>query len=127
MDSQTVALPPDLLKAAQVLAETLLRAEPIAAYQKARARLDADSEARALLERFLVAQAELRIRQARGMVTQVDVHKLRTLQREVQASSTLIAYVEAQQAAMAFLPEVNREISQLLGVDFASLAGPASC
>jgi hypothetical protein len=36
-------------------------------------------------------------------------------------------YALAQQEALAYLPQVNQTISELLGVDFAALAGPASC
>jgi len=36
-------------------------------------------------------------------------------------------FAMAQQEAVAYLPQVNLEISEMLGVDFASLAGPGSC
>lgn len=127
MNSSTVTLPPELLAAAESLADGLLRAGPVAAYRQAKARLDANPDARALLERFSAAQADLRFRQSRGTVTHADVDHLRALQREVQLNRAIVDYAETQQAAIAYLPEVNLEISQLLGVDFASLAGPASC
>ncbi len=127
MSDSTVMLPPDLLAATETLAEQLLNAEPIVLYHQAQARMEADPQARALLERLTAAQSELRVRQARGMVTQDDIGHLRALQREVQSNSVIMDYAAAQQAAIAYLPEVNQEISQLLGVDFASLAGPASC
>ena len=127
MDTSTVTLPPELLAATESLADSLLRAGPIAAYRRAKARLDADPHAHALLERFSAAQADLRFKQSRGTVTQADVDHLRALQREVQSNRAIMDYAETQQAAIAYLPEVNLEISQLLGVDFGSLAGPASC
>lgn len=39
----------------------------------------------------------------------------------------IMDFAETQQLASAYLPEVNQEISQLLGVDFASLVRPAGC
>jgi len=120
-------LPDDILTTAEQLAAAILRATPIAAFQQAKARLDADAHARELLERFSRTQAELRVRQSRNVITQADVDQLRTLQREVQSNQRIMDYAETQQAAIAYLPAVNQEISQLLGVDFASLAGPASC
>ena len=125
MATETVTLPPAVLTAAERLATTLAGAEPIAAYHRAKERLEADSDARDLLESFSSAQAHLR--QSRSRVRQADVEHLRALQNEVQANSIIMAYAEAQQAAMDYLPEINKEISQFLGVDFAALAGPASC
>jgi len=99
----------------------------MAAYQQAKERLNADIRSRELLERYSRTQTELRVRQSQNAVTQADVDQLRALQREVQANRKIMDYAETQQAAIAYLPAVNQEISQLLGVDFASLAGPASC
>lgn len=118
---------PDLLMATESLAETLLHSEPIRDYHQAKACLDADPEARALLERLASAQNEFRIRQSNGGLTQADIDSLRDLQRQVQANNLIIRFAETQQAAIAYLPEVNKEISQLLGFDFAGMAGPASC
>jgi len=120
-------LPPDVLAAIEALAENLLHAEPLVRYHQAHARLEADRRARDLLERFAAAQADLRVHQARGTVTQAAVEELRVLQNQVQANRVIMDYAATQQAAIAYLPEVNQEISELLGVDFAALAGRASC
>lgn len=127
MNTNTVNLPPNILSATEHLAAAILQAKPVAAYQKAIARLDADSEARELLERFMQAQTDLRMGQARNTVTQADIDQIRALQRQIQSNQKIMDYAEAQQKAVEYLPAVNQEISQLLGVDFASLAGPASC
>ena len=127
METSNTILPPDLLEATETLALTLLSAEPIMVYHQAKARLDSDSEARDLLERFSKAQRDLRQRQGNGGVTEADMSRVRTLQHAVQANRVIMDYAETQQAAIAYLPDVNQEISQLIGVDFASLAGPASC
>jgi cell fate (sporulation/competence/biofilm development) regulator YlbF (YheA/YmcA/DUF963 family) len=127
MTTDSVILPPALLVAAERLATTLAGVEPIAAFRQAKKRLEADPNAGELLERFQSVQADLRVRQARGTITQADVTRLRMLQRAVQSNQLIVEYAEAQQAATAYLPEINQEISQLLGVDFASLAGPVSC
>jgi cell fate (sporulation/competence/biofilm development) regulator YlbF (YheA/YmcA/DUF963 family) len=121
------SLPDEILTAAEQLAAAILHAEPVAAYHQAKARLDGDAQARELLERFLKAQSEIRVSQSRNAVTQSDVDQLRALQRQVQSNRIIIDYAETQQTAMTYLPDVNQEISQLLGVDFASLAGQSSC
>lgn len=127
MDDTRVQLPPELLIATEKLAEILIHAEPIAAYKRAKARLDSDKEANALFELLSNAQAELRTRQMSGSVIQKDIDALRALQGEVQSNRVIRNYAKTQQAAIAFLPQVNQEISQLLGLDFASLALPANC
>lgn len=121
------SLPDEILIAVEQLADAILRAEPIAAYLQAKAHLDSDTQAHELLEHFLKIQSDLRMRQSRNAVTQSDLDQLRTLQREIQANRIIVDYAETQQAAIAYLPGVNQEISQLLGMDFAALAGPASC
>ena len=127
MDASNITLPPSVAAALDARVEQVRRAEPIQRYYQAKARLDADPQAGALLARFSTAQADLRFRQSRGQVAQADVNQLRALQRQVQSNRAIMDYAETQQMAMAFLPEVNQEISELLGLDFASLAGPASC
>jgi cell fate (sporulation/competence/biofilm development) regulator YlbF (YheA/YmcA/DUF963 family) len=127
MVTKVITLPENISTATEQLAAAILRAEPIAAYQQAKARLDADPEAHELLERLTRAQADLRMRQTKNAVTQADLDQLRDLQRQVQSNQRIMDYAETQQMAISYLPAVNQEISQLLGVDFASLAGPASC
>ena len=118
---------PDLMTATQALAENLLASEPFALYQQAHARFDADPEARGLIERLSQTQADLRRRQTSRGVTQADVARLRTLQSEVQSNPVIVDYASTQQAAIAYLREINQEISLLIGSDFAALAGKSSC
>lgn len=127
MQTSPSTLPPELLAATQSLAETLLYSEPMVRYHQAKSRFDADLQARALLERLSAAQADLRVRQSNSGIPQTDIEQLRALQREVQSNPVIMEYAHSQQAAIAYLPEVNRVIGEMLGVDFASLAGPASC
>ena len=118
---------PDLMAATRALAENLLASEPFALYQQAYARFDADPQARGLIERLSQAQADLRRRQMGRGVTQTGVDQLRALQREVQSNDVIVDYVTTQQSAVAYLREINQEISQLIGSDFAALAGRSSC
>jgi cell fate (sporulation/competence/biofilm development) regulator YlbF (YheA/YmcA/DUF963 family) len=127
MDNSNLNLPSTLLTATERLAAAMTSAEPIAEYRQAKARLDNDPQARDLLECVSSAQSDLRMRQVNGNISQADLDHLRTLQRQAQSNRVIMYYAESQQAAIAYLPQVNQEISQLIGVDFASLAGPASC
>jgi cell fate (sporulation/competence/biofilm development) regulator YlbF (YheA/YmcA/DUF963 family) len=127
MKNEAIILPPAVLAATESLVAALVGAAPIAAYRRAQERLEADPQAASLLKNFSDAQTEMRLRQSRGTVAQTTVDRLRLLQRQVRSNPIIMEYAESQQAAMAYLPEVNAEISQMLGMDFASLAGPVSC
>ncbi len=127
MNSNKPTLPATLLAATEDLAMQLLASEPFTAYHAARGRFNADAGARALLQRLSQAQAELRQKQMRQTVAQSDVDQLRALQSAVQADRTIADYMHAQQMAVGFLREMNQEISELLGVDFAALAKRPGC
>lgn len=127
MNTNLTKFPPGLLATTKALAETLLHSEPMLAYHQAKTHLERDAESSTFLERLSTAQNEFRASQSNGFVTQADIDHLRVLQNEVYANKTIMQFVETQQAAIAYLPEVNKEISQLLGFDFAGMAGPASC
>jgi cell fate (sporulation/competence/biofilm development) regulator YlbF (YheA/YmcA/DUF963 family) len=127
MNTEPMALPASLTVALETLAAALARSEPMAAYHQAQANLEADPASLNLLQLFSMAQSELRLRQTDGTMTPANVGRLRDLQNQVQANPTIMAYARAQQAALAYLPEVNLEISQLLGPDFAAVAGPFGC
>jgi cell fate (sporulation/competence/biofilm development) regulator YlbF (YheA/YmcA/DUF963 family) len=115
----------DFLTATEALAENLAPSEPIVVYRDSRERLDADGPAQALLQRLEQFQTEIRANQVRGAVAQADVKRLQTLQREVQSNPAINTYATTQQAAVAYLREINTEISQLLRIDFAALARPS--
>lgn len=123
----STTIPSELLAATRTLAAALTQAEPINAYRAARARLDADPIAHGLFARVATVQADLRVRQARNTLTQADIDQLRALQRQAQVNDVVMDYMAAQQAAMAYLPDVSQEISRLIGVDFGALIGRSSC
>jgi cell fate (sporulation/competence/biofilm development) regulator YlbF (YheA/YmcA/DUF963 family) len=113
---------PELEAATEALAAALAAAPPLTAYQQAEARLEAEPASQALLQDLLTRQGQLRQKQASGRITRADIDALRSLQNAVQANTTIMDYVTAQQDALAYLPEVNQSISQWLGIDFAALS-----
>jgi len=120
-------LSPDLLAASTILADNLARSEPIWTYHQAQASLSQDAEATALLERYNRGVTEWRARQRQGQTTPAEADQLQALQQTVRADATISEVARAQQAALAYLREINREISQLLGFDFAALSRRAGC
>ncbi len=127
MNSPELDLTPALLAAAEKLAETLGRIEPIAAFQRAKARYDADTEVQSIIEQYTAARTDLQLRQANGSITQADLNRLRDLQRQVQANAVVVDFVGTQQVAAVYLSDVVQELDELIGMDFASLASPSTC
>ena len=125
MTMQDITILAALQAAADSLGQSLLQAEPVAGYHRAETRLTADAHASALLQELLDLQAELRRQQ--GDVTDAAIDRLRYLRHEVEASPTITAYLESQDAATAYLREVNQTLSQWLGLDFSALAQRGGC
>jgi cell fate (sporulation/competence/biofilm development) regulator YlbF (YheA/YmcA/DUF963 family) len=119
---------PEALAAATDALATALRASPLLEeYAAAEEALAADATATTLLEQFSAAQRTLQARQADGSITQFDLNTVRTLQRELEMSAPIADYITAQQEALEQLSEVNDDLSQLLGMNFAQLARRSSC
>ena len=120
-------LSPELQEATQSLIENLLASEAFTHYQETRKLINEDEEARTLMERLSNAQSTVRQQQVNGNVGQAEVDSLRLIQQRVLRNPTILDYAQAQQEAVEFLREINGEISQLLGIDFASFANHATC
>lgn len=120
-------LSPSMQEATNVLIDNLLASEAFILYQQALTRLNNDHQARAILEQLSQAQANLRKKQADGTTTQADIDTLRALHEQVQRNSVITNYAQTQQNAINQLQEINDEISQLLGINFASFANHTTC
>ena len=100
--------------------------QPFAGLAEAQLALEADAETSALLRRFKTVQASLREKQMRNALTEENIRDFRAIRTQVGNSPLIRALTEAQREAIRFLQEVNARLSELLGLDFASLARPAS-
>jgi cell fate (sporulation/competence/biofilm development) regulator YlbF (YheA/YmcA/DUF963 family) len=125
--SETINFPPELYQATESLYQNLVASRPFLAYHQSQEKMNSDLQARALMERMSTLQNELRRKQGSNSVTQADVAELRAVQDQVQVNAIIMDFARSQQEAVAFLREINQEISQLLGVDFAALAKQNSC
>ncbi len=123
----TQIIPEMLYQATQSLAENLAASEPFVQCAQARQAFDADANAQSLLKDISSIQGEIRQKQQRSQVTQADIDVLRALQQQAQSNETIMQYANTQQTAVTFLREINAEISQLLGVDFAALSKNTGC
>ena len=116
-----------LQQATEQLGRALRASAPMKAYLDASTNLETDVEATGLLDELAQRQAALRVKQNDGGLTQAAIDDLRALQFRDQTQPTIAAYLQAQQDVRALLPQINYEISQLLGVDFAALARKSGC
>jgi len=121
MTSAQNAISATILEATSSLAENLVQSEPFLRLQAADRRLHADQEAMHLLAEFAELQQKIRAQHDSGAMTESDIQRLRELQRIISTNDAIQDHSLAQELAIAFLREVNQEISNLLGVDFASL------
>jgi cell fate (sporulation/competence/biofilm development) regulator YlbF (YheA/YmcA/DUF963 family) len=108
------------------LADNLAQSEPFLRYKTAEEKLRADHKALNLLEDLSVLQQNIRQNQYLNAVTEKDILELRKLQNAVATNEIIQEYQTTQEQAILFLIEVNQEISQLIGIDFASLARRSS-
>jgi len=120
-------LSPQLQEATQLLVEHLLASEAFTQYQNARNDMDANQEAHALMDQLGKSQARVRQMQAKSQVNQAEIDSLRLLQQRVLRNPVILDYLGSQQEAVNLLRDVNREISELLGINFASFANHATC
>jgi len=120
-------LPSPLQEATRSLIDYLLASEVWIRYQKAYAQFNENEEAQVLLEQLTQAQSRLRQKQGKGEVNQAEVDSLRLLQERVQRNSVIMTYAQSQQEAIHFLREINNEVSQWLGINFASFANHSTC
>ena len=120
-------LPSPLQEATRSLIDHLLASEVFLRYQKAYAQFNENEEAQVLLEQLTQAQSRLRQKLGKGEVNQAEVDSLRLLQERVQRNSVIMTYAQSQQEAIHFLREINNEVSQWLGINFASFANHSTC
>lgn len=117
----------ELQEVTQSFIENLLASEAFMHYQEARKLMGEDEEVHTLMERLSNAQATVRQKQVSGNVGQAEVDSLRLIQQRALRNPVILDYAQAQQEAVEFLCEINGEISQLLGIDFASFANHTTC
>lgn len=112
---------------ARELALQLLEIPSLKRYREAKRALDEDQEAQALLSGFMVKQRMLYIKQQENTLTLEDIQELRELQGQISNHPAITAFFQAQEEAQSYIrEEVNPVLSELLGIDFGSLAGPAA-
>ena len=118
----------ELYDAADALGLALCQTAAVSAYQAASAALDADANARRLLDDLRERQAELaRLQQSGLLPSQEQIGALRLSQSAVRSSTTAMDHLRTTNEVKAYLPMVATHITRALGTDYGALVAPASC
>ncbi len=120
-------LQPEISEAALKLGNYLISSEPYVRYARAEQSMDKDDEVRSLMPRLAEAQERVRKAQVNGTINTDDLQALSELRLQVKAIPVIKDYNASQQELAKFLQEINTEISQLLGINFALIARHSSC
>lgn len=127
MGPQTVLVSPQLRQAAEELAASIMRSGPFTAYAAAQARLEEDKHARDLLDAVVEVEWDVRRMQAEGTMTREDIDRLRSVRTLASSDPVVVELETARRGVAAYLPQVNRLITEALGVDIAVLSRAGGC
>jgi cell fate (sporulation/competence/biofilm development) regulator YlbF (YheA/YmcA/DUF963 family) len=127
MTTQNTIIEGNLGIALNTLAKNIQYTEPVNRFLTAKENFDQDSSARKIMEELSEQQRMIRQKQTANSISADDLEKLRSLQVKAQENKTISTFAFAQQEAIGYLRELNTEISNLLGIDFASLAKNTNC
>lgn len=120
-------LSPTMQEATNAFNSNLLASEAFIQYHQSQTLLDHDSKAQALLNQLSQTQTDLRKKQAENNLSKDEIDSLRALQTQARENDVIQRYADAQQEVIKFLREINDEINQLLGIDFASFTKRSGC
>ena len=117
-----------LHEAAVDFGRALRQAPPVAAYRATADALEADPIAKRLLSDLRDQQIALgRLQQAGLTPSQGQIDGLRLCQAAVRSNETIMAHLRATNDVKAFLPTAAKQVSAVLGIDYATLVAPTTC
>lgn len=107
----------------QTFIETVKDSETYEEFVAANERLEADSEAMALLQEYQQKKQQMQ----RGGSDDATMSELRELRAEMDDNETIQAQQAAQEAFVALLQETNDLVSEQIGREFAQSLGGGCC
>jgi len=116
---KNLILSEEIKSSLQEFAEKLITTSFFQTFQQSRSSLTADQEALDLLQRWNEKQRELSEIASERDLREEDFLEVETIREEIFKNTTLMNYFKAQDELVTFLKEVNRELSNILGFDFA--------
>ena len=114
-------------KAAREFGEALANCAECRALEEAQEALRKDREARELLSAHQLTQRSIQMAQMGGREVPKDkLEEFNSLAAEINSNATIGNLSDAQKRLQEMLANLNAEISDLLGIDFASNSGTGS-
>ncbi len=127
MDNLQSTIHSDLDESVELLSDALVNSEPMKDYLQANDIFKADHEVMAWMQEYSSLQQKIRTQQQTNQPAKGDLDRLRELMTLIENNKTFQNYSSAQETAILFLREINQEISQMIGFDFASLTQRSGC
>lgn len=127
MDNLQSTIHSDLDESVELLSDALVNSEPMKDYLQANDIFKADHEVMAWMQEYSSLQQTIRTQQQTNQPTKGNLERSRELMALIENNKTFQNYSSAQESAILFLREINQEISQMIGFDFASLTQRGGC
>ncbi len=108
-------------------AEALVDTPQFHAFEEAADAFNQDRAARQAVKRYQEKQRSLQMMQQLGAVTQPELDELKTLQQAMLDHPTFSAYRDAQDGVIKLCQAAAKEVSAVIGLDFASACTPSCC
>ncbi len=117
----------DLNNAAVSFARSLKSAAVVARYWEARHSFESDVQLARSRDSLNRAAQSFREKQSAGTLSERDINRVRVLQAKLNLHPRAVELLSAQQEMVELLQECNQQMTEVLGIDFASAGVPAGC
>ncbi|MDI3525337.1 MAG: hypothetical protein PWP60_667 [Candidatus Atribacteria bacterium] len=116
---KNLMLSEEIKSSLQDFAEKLIATSFFQTFQQSRSNLSSNQEALELLQRWNEKQRELSEIASERDLQEEDFMEVEAIREAIFKNVILMNYFKAQDELVTFLKEVNRELSNILGFDFA--------
>ncbi len=129
MSTQTIipVIEADVDSAAKAFAVALAETPEFQAFEDAAVAFRQDRAAQGAVRLFQEKQRSLQMMQQLGMLTQDEMDEMKRLREAMIEQPSVRAYVEAQDELMLVCQAASRELSEVIGLDFAGACAPGCC
>ena len=112
------------VQASRSLAKAIAETANYKVFEKARDRLGTDAEALKMIDELEAAEQKAQLSASWGGLSDRESKKLERMREETFRQPTILAFLEAQQSLIAELQELNRYMTEKLGIDLVDMTKP---
>jgi len=112
------------VQASHSLAKAIATTANYKAFEQARDRLSADVEARKMLDELEAAEQKAQMSASWGGLSERENKNIERMRDSTFKQPTIKAFLEAQEMLIADLQELNRYMTEKLGIDLADMTKP---